>query len=317
MLQQCLARRHDYDPRPLVMADRGRDSSERGDDRYRQPDRSRDTDRYRDDRYDHNSRSLPSKWDWDQSGDRGGRDDRHRGQGHRRPRSRDRDTRPNKRVRNNGNTAEGKPRHTFKDSINARLGDVGKEKKLSLDIGDEDDFFKLDEEDDVNVNKNGMDTDKNGTHVSNQKTTEEDPRRLEMRTKQLSFGYNTLGYARYLELVPKNRRSKDKNKHPRTPDRSQVCSKRSFDGQVKKWRRLLHAWDPPVGDDEEVVDIPGFGVGLNSLEEGNNNDGDKKNSADVEIADAAENPPVGTGPSTASKSIYDDWEGSDDDFGGV
>ena len=146
MLQQCLARRHDYDPRPLVMADRGRDSSGRGDDRYRQPDRSRDTDRYRDDRYDHNSRSLPSKWDWDQSGDRGGRDDRHRGQGHRRPRSRDRDTRPNKRVRNNGNTAEGKPRHTFKDSINARLGDVGKEKKLSLDIGDEDDFFKLDEE---------------------------------------------------------------------------------------------------------------------------------------------------------------------------
>ena len=211
------------------------------------------------------------------------------------------------------------PRHTFKDSINARLGDVGKEKKLSLDIGDEDDFFKLDEEDDVNVNKNGMDTDKNGTHASNQKTTEEDPRRLEMRTKQLSFGYNTLGYARYLELVPKNRRSKDKNKHPRTPDRSQVCSKRSFDGQVKKWRRLLHAWDPPVGDDEEVVDIPGVGVGLNSLEEGNNNDGDKKNSADVEIADAdaAENPPVGTGPSTASKSIYDDWEGSDDDFGGV
>lgn len=25
----------------------------------------------------------------------------------------------------------------------------------------------------------------------------------------------------------------------------QVCSKRAFEGQVKKWRRMLHTWDPP------------------------------------------------------------------------
>lgn len=25
----------------------------------------------------------------------------------------------------------------------------------------------------------------------------------------------------------------------------QMCSKRAFEGQVKKWRRQLHAWDPP------------------------------------------------------------------------
>jgi hypothetical protein len=35
---------------------------------------------------------------------------------------------------------------------------------------------------------------------------------------------------------------------PRTPDRHQSCSKRSWDGQIRKWRKLLHQWDtvPPV-----------------------------------------------------------------------
>jgi hypothetical protein len=31
---------------------------------------------------------------------------------------------------------------------------------------------------------------------------------------------------------------------------------REGDGQVKKWRRALHTWDPAVGDDEEHVDQP-------------------------------------------------------------
>lgn len=29
-----------------------------------------------------------------------------------------------------------------------------------------------------------------------------------------------------------------------TPDPFQVCSKRSWDGQIRKWRRLLHKYDP-------------------------------------------------------------------------
>ena len=37
---------------------------------------------------------------------------------------------------------------------------------------------------------------------------------------------------------------------PVTPDVHQVCSKRAFDGQVRKWRRMLHAWDPPEGEEE-------------------------------------------------------------------
>lgn len=31
---------------------------------------------------------------------------------------------------------------------------------------------------------------------------------------------------------------------PITPDVRQLCSKRAFDGQVRKWRRMLHRYDP-------------------------------------------------------------------------
>jgi hypothetical protein len=31
----------------------------------------------------------------------------------------------------------------------------------------------------------------------------------------------------------------------KAPDAHQVCSKRSWDGQVRRWRRLLHLFDPP------------------------------------------------------------------------
>jgi histone hairpin-like RNA-binding protein len=39
---------------------------------------------------------------------------------------------------------------------------------------------------------------------------------------------------------------------PRTPDKSQVCSKRSWDGQIRKWRRLLHDFDVSQEDEEEI-----------------------------------------------------------------
>ena len=32
-----------------------------------------------------------------------------------------------------------------------------------------------------------------------------------------------------------------------TPEPKQSCSKRAFDGQVKKWRRFLHTWDNHAG----------------------------------------------------------------------
>lgn len=42
---------------------------------------------------------------------------------------------------------------------------------------------------------------------------------------------------------------------PVTPDIHQACSKRAFDGQVRKWRRMLHAWDVPE-DETAATDPP-------------------------------------------------------------
>jgi len=68
-----------------------------------------------------------------------------------------------------------------------------------------------------------------------------DDHRIAQRQKQIDYGYKTIGYLRYRLLVPKEHRAPD---HPRTPRKEQACSKRSWDGQLKKWRRELHRWDP-------------------------------------------------------------------------
>eukprot|EP01123_Difflugia_compressa_P006466 TRINITY_DN186_c0_g1_i1.p1 TRINITY_DN186_c0_g1~~TRINITY_DN186_c0_g1_i1.p1 ORF type:complete len:652 (-),score=166.58 TRINITY_DN186_c0_g1_i1:402-2357(-) len=68
-----------------------------------------------------------------------------------------------------------------------------------------------------------------------------DEQRLLQRQKQIDYGYRTVGYLRYRLLVTKEQRKPD---HPRTPKKTQACSKRSWDGQLKKWRRDLHLWDP-------------------------------------------------------------------------
>eukprot|EP01120_Amphizonella_sp_Union-15-10_P010261 TRINITY_DN4086_c0_g1_i1.p1 TRINITY_DN4086_c0_g1~~TRINITY_DN4086_c0_g1_i1.p1 ORF type:complete len:339 (+),score=65.30 TRINITY_DN4086_c0_g1_i1:83-1099(+) len=72
---------------------------------------------------------------------------------------------------------------------------------------------------------------------------ETDDRRLEQRQKQIEYGYNTEGYKNYMLLVPKTRR---RDGMPKTPEKKQKCSKRSWDGQIRKWRRQLHEWDNPA-----------------------------------------------------------------------
>ena len=41
--------------------------------------------------------------------------------------------------------------------------------------------------------------------------------------------------------------------NPSTPDKCQKCSKRSWDGQIRKWRRGLHAWDPKVDENTPII----------------------------------------------------------------
>jgi len=74
---------------------------------------------------------------------------------------------------------------------------------------------------------------------------EVDQKRLASRQKQLDIGFNTPGYQRFLVLTPTERRQVlGRSVILRVPDKLQVCSKRSWEGQVRKWRRLLHCFDP-------------------------------------------------------------------------
>ncbi|KAL9984059.1 hypothetical protein ACROYT_G006315 [Oculina patagonica] len=76
-----------------------------------------------------------------------------------------------------------------------------------------------------------------------------DAHKLLQRQKQVDIGKNTLSYGRFIAAVPRDQRTKE---DPNTPDKFQVCSTRSWVGQIKNWRRKLHVWDPPSEGQEEL-----------------------------------------------------------------
>jgi len=115
-----------------------------------------------------------------------------------------------------------------------------------------------------------------------EKPREHDSRRLAARQKQIDIGMNTVGYKRFCELVPDAARSKN---HPKIPDINQVCSKRSWDGQVRKWRRQLHDFDPAdeAGghiDDQNAADR--HVTGTSEDEDFSDNDIDEDEDEDLE-----------------------------------
>lgn len=73
---------------------------------------------------------------------------------------------------------------------------------------------------------------------------------VQQRQKQIDIGKNTRSYRRYTTLVPRAQRTAE---HPRTPEPHKPLSRRQFDGLMRKWRRLLHAYDDGAADDDAAV----------------------------------------------------------------
>lgn len=65
---------------------------------------------------------------------------------------------------------------------------------------------------------------------------------LRQRIKQISYGKNTNGYRRYTDFIPLESRDPYNPLHPVTPRLDTICLS-AFRGELRKWRRALHAWD--------------------------------------------------------------------------
>lgn len=72
------------------------------------------------------------------------------------------------------------------------------------------------------------------------KSLETEAETLRKRQKRINFGKVTEEYQRYIIELPHKSREPF---HPRTPNKFRKCSRRKFDGLIKKWRKLLHAFD--------------------------------------------------------------------------
>jgi len=131
---------------------------------------------------------------------------------------------------------KGKEKHSDVDQGD----DVGQEGVDDVEQGDDDVEQGDDDVEQGDVEKSGVEK---GDDVQKGVPPRElsPEQRLKQRQKQIDLGRQTVGYSNYAQKIQRELRMPW---HPQTPDKNKVCSKRSWDGMVRKWRRLLHRYDP-------------------------------------------------------------------------
>jgi len=112
---------------------------------------------------------------------------------------------------------------------------------------------------------------------------------INRRQKTIDYGKNTNGYQNYLALVPKDKRKKE---DPATPDKFIKYSRRSWDQQVKLWRRKLHMYDPNDGEASEL-DVSDFMSDVSyDLKSASSTTGHSSPTCSSPFTDPAEFPPL-------------------------
>jgi len=79
---------------------------------------------------------------------------------------------------------------------------------------------------------------------------EKDDKLLARKEKDVQYGKSTEAYQLYIDIVPKAKRTGDLILHPKTPDKLRKCSRRSWDTQIKLWKRRIFSWVLSEGDPE-------------------------------------------------------------------